>query len=54
MFEYLLAFAVILCVIHIFANCNEKARLLQQIPGPANRFIVGNALEVINMSAGKL
>ncbi|KAJ0182458.1 hypothetical protein K1T71_001827 [Dendrolimus kikuchii] len=51
MIEYLIAIVVILCVGNIIANYNEKARLMKKIPGPTIRFIVGNALEIVNMSA---
>nr|ADE05575.1 cytochrome P450 4M1 [Manduca sexta] len=47
MFIYLFAIIVILCVIHIIFNYNASARLLRRIPGPPDRFIVGNSPELL-------
>ncbi|KOB64592.1 Cytochrome P450 4M1, partial [Operophtera brumata] len=45
--DYLLILLVLLVLIHLAFNYNEKARLLRNIPGPKDTFIVGNALEII-------
>ncbi|KAG6458683.1 hypothetical protein O3G_MSEX011007 [Manduca sexta] len=43
----ILSFTIFLCVIHLICNYNGKARELKKIPGPPDRFIIGNLPEVL-------
>ncbi|CAG9796529.1 unnamed protein product [Diatraea saccharalis] len=47
MFLYILAAAIILCILHIIFLCTGDARLVRQIPGPKDVFIIGNTLELL-------
>ncbi|XP_026740500.1 cytochrome P450 4C1-like [Trichoplusia ni] len=47
MLPYLIGTLVLLCVINILLNYNERARLIKKIPGPKDDFLFGNALTII-------
>ncbi|CAG9796526.1 unnamed protein product [Diatraea saccharalis] len=47
MFLYLLYTVIFLCLLHLIFNYNKRARTLKIIPGFKDRFIVGNALELM-------
>ncbi|CAH0405315.1 unnamed protein product [Chilo suppressalis] len=47
MIVYFLYIVIFLCCVHVVFNYNGKARALKRIPGFRDRFIVGNALELL-------
>ncbi|KAL4712718.1 hypothetical protein ACJJTC_008015 [Scirpophaga incertulas] len=47
MFLWLVFIIVSLCCIHVILNYNRRARMLKKIPGFKDKFIVGNALELM-------
>lgn len=53
MFLYLVIILIVLCLIDLGINYNEKARTLKKVPGPKDTFIFGNTFEIL-LSPGKL
>ncbi|CAH0592587.1 unnamed protein product [Chrysodeixis includens] len=47
MLVYILSCILLLCVIHVLLNYNERARMIKKIPGPKDDFIIGNAVRVM-------
>ncbi|XP_026320324.1 cytochrome P450 4c3-like [Hyposmocoma kahamanoa] len=51
---YFLFVLIFLCILHLFLNYNEQARLIRKIPGPKDNFIIGNMMEILSLSPEQL